>query len=98
MTEKTSPAPADAFDAAALDQSSGDKNGEKTGNADSTDRATERPRIAPRDQRVIWLLLAATFVVILNETIMSVALPKLMDDLLSAGGCCPPQRLWSVKS
>ncbi|MCI0156005.1 DHA2 family efflux MFS transporter permease subunit [Leifsonia shinshuensis] len=37
--------------------------------------------MAPRDQRVIWLLLAATFVVILNETIMSVALPKLMDDL-----------------
>jgi DHA2 family lincomycin resistance protein-like MFS transporter len=40
-----------------------------------------RQRIAPRDQRVIWLLLAATFVVILNETIMSVAIPKLMDDL-----------------
>ena len=38
-------------------------------------------RIAPRDQRVIWLLLAATFVVILNETIMTVAIPKLMDDL-----------------
>nr|WP_258046276.1 DHA2 family efflux MFS transporter permease subunit [Leifsonia shinshuensis] len=37
--------------------------------------------MAPRDQRVIWLLLAATFVVILNETIMSVAIPKLMDDL-----------------
>lgn len=38
-------------------------------------------RIAPRDQRVILLLLAATFVVILNETIMTVAIPKLMDDL-----------------
>lgn len=38
-------------------------------------------RIAPRNQRVIWLLLAATFVVILNETIMAVAIPKLMDDL-----------------
>ncbi|KQR54968.1 MFS transporter [Leifsonia sp. Leaf336] len=47
----------------------------------STDRVAERPSIAPRDQRVIWLLLAATFVVILNETIMSVAIPKLMDDL-----------------
>ncbi|MGN6429096.1 MAG: MDR family MFS transporter [Leifsonia sp.] len=34
-----------------------------------------------RDSRVIWLLLAATFVVILNETIMTVAIPKLMDDL-----------------
>lgn len=30
---------------------------------------------------MIWLLLAATFVVILNETIMTVAIPKLMDDL-----------------
>ncbi|MGH1526214.1 MDR family MFS transporter [Leifsonia sp. L25] len=40
-----------------------------------------QPRIAARDQRVIWLLLSATFVVILNETIMSVAIPKLMDDL-----------------
>lgn len=34
-----------------------------------------------RDSRVIALLLSATFVVILNETIMSVAIPKLMDDL-----------------
>ncbi len=82
MTEKTSPAPTDASDAAALDQSRGDTNGDtNTSNTHSTDRVTERPRIAPRDQRVIWLLLAATFVVILNETIMSVALPKLMDDL-----------------
>ncbi|AGW41923.1 albicidin efflux pump [Leifsonia xyli subsp. cynodontis DSM 46306] len=37
--------------------------------------------LSKRDSRVIWLLLAATFVVILNETIMTVALPKLMDDL-----------------
>ena len=36
---------------------------------------------ARRDKRVIALLLSATFVVILNETIMSVAIPKLMDDL-----------------
>ncbi|WP_376766130.1 DHA2 family efflux MFS transporter permease subunit [Arthrobacter mobilis] len=34
-----------------------------------------------RDRRVIRLLLAATFVVILNETIMSVALSELMADL-----------------
>jgi MFS transporter, DHA2 family, lincomycin resistance protein len=34
-----------------------------------------------RNQRVIWLLLAAAFVVILNETIMSVAIPRLMSDL-----------------
>lgn len=33
------------------------------------------------DQRVVWLLLAATFVVILNETIMNVALRVLMVDL-----------------
>ncbi len=37
--------------------------------------------LSKRDSRVIWLLLAATFVVILNETIMTVALPKLMNDL-----------------
>ncbi|WP_432264421.1 MDR family MFS transporter [Arthrobacter crystallopoietes] len=34
-----------------------------------------------RNNRVIRLLLAASFVVILNETIMSVALTELMDDL-----------------
>ncbi|HUH52471.1 MAG TPA: MFS transporter, partial [Microbacteriaceae bacterium] len=34
-----------------------------------------------RNTRVIWLLLAASFVVILNETIMSVAIPELMHDL-----------------
>ena len=39
------------------------------------------PRVERRNNRVIWLLLAATFVVILNETIMTVAIPKLMDDL-----------------
>jgi DHA2 family lincomycin resistance protein-like MFS transporter len=40
--------------------------------------ATDHTR---RNNRVIWLLLSATFVVILNETIMSVAIPRLMDDL-----------------
>lgn len=34
-----------------------------------------------KPERVIWLLLAASFVVILNETIMSVAIPELMTDL-----------------
>lgn len=34
-----------------------------------------------RNYRVIWLLLAASFVVILNETIMNVALRELMIDL-----------------
>ncbi len=34
-----------------------------------------------RNNRVIWLLLAATFVVFLNETIMGVAIPHLVVDL-----------------
>jgi DHA2 family lincomycin resistance protein-like MFS transporter len=43
-------------------------------------------RLASRDRKVIATLLVATFVVILNETIMGVALPVLMVDLnLSAG-------------
>ncbi|WP_460570014.1 DHA2 family efflux MFS transporter permease subunit [Humibacter soli] len=33
-----------------------------------------------RDSRVLWLLLVATFVVILNETIMSVAITDIMAD------------------
>ncbi|GAA1486918.1 MDR family MFS transporter [Brachybacterium fresconis] len=37
--------------------------------------------IAPRDRSVIILLLVSAFVVILNETILSVALPPIMDDL-----------------
>lgn len=36
---------------------------------------------SPEHNRVIWLLLAATFVVFLNETIMSVAMPHLVVDL-----------------
>ncbi len=35
----------------------------------------------PREQLAIWLLLASAFTVILNETIMGVALPRLMTDL-----------------
>jgi DHA2 family lincomycin resistance protein-like MFS transporter len=37
--------------------------------------------IAARDRLVIRLLLVATFVVILNETLMAVAIPRLMHDL-----------------
>lgn len=44
------------------------------------DSATEKV-FGPRERLAIWLLLASAFVVILNETIMSVALPKLMSDL-----------------
>ena len=73
MTEKTSPAP--SVDAGRLDRPSAPAG------ADAAASGASAARIAPRDQRVIWLLLAATFVVILNETIMTVAIPKLMDDL-----------------
>lgn len=38
-------------------------------------------RLDPRDRTVITVLLVSAFVVILNETIMSVALPVLMEDL-----------------
>lgn len=39
------------------------------------------PENAARNSRVIWLILAAAFVVILNETIMGVAIPHLVEDL-----------------
>jgi DHA2 family lincomycin resistance protein-like MFS transporter len=38
-------------------------------------------RLSPRDRSVIITLLVAAFVMILNETIMGVALPRLMADL-----------------
>ncbi len=45
------------------------------------------PRVSPRDRTVITILLISAFVVILNETIMSVALPRLMESLdVSASG------------
>lgn len=44
------------------------------------DRA-EGTSFSPRDRLVISILLISTFVVILNETIMAVALPRLMADL-----------------
>ncbi|WP_194395750.1 DHA2 family efflux MFS transporter permease subunit [Microbacterium atlanticum] len=37
--------------------------------------------LGPRESRVIWLLLAAAFVAILNETTMGVAIPHLIVDL-----------------
>lgn len=37
--------------------------------------------IAARNNLVIWVLLGSAFVVILNETIMNVALPRIMEDL-----------------
>lgn len=43
--------------------------------------AEETSRVNARNKLVISLLLVSTFVVILNETIMSVAIPVLMEDL-----------------
>ena len=42
--------------------------------------AAER-EFGAREQLAIWLLLGSAFVVILNETVMGVALPRLMTDL-----------------
>lgn len=39
------------------------------------------PLLPAQDARVIWLLLGAAFVAILNETTMGVAIPHLIDDL-----------------
>jgi DHA2 family lincomycin resistance protein-like MFS transporter len=39
------------------------------------------PALSRADSRVIWLLLGAAFVAILNETTMGVAIPHLIDDL-----------------
>ncbi|WP_082569145.1 DHA2 family efflux MFS transporter permease subunit [Microbacterium sp. Root180] len=50
-----------------------------TGSANLTAPAT--PTLGPRESRVIWLLLAAAFVAILNETTMGVAIPHLITDL-----------------
>jgi DHA2 family lincomycin resistance protein-like MFS transporter len=49
----------------------------------STAQLNERPEedLGARNRLVISLLLVSAFVVILNETIMSVALPRLMSDL-----------------
>ena len=44
------------------------------------------PDTAARNQLVINLLLVATFVVILNETLMAVAIPRLMHDLNVTAG------------
>ena len=39
------------------------------------------PQLSARDRAVVFTMLVATFVVILNETIMNVALPRLMSEL-----------------
>ncbi|TXK14206.1 multidrug efflux MFS transporter [Microbacterium saccharophilum] len=50
----------------------------------ATDTDTARPSqgvLSPEEGRVVWLLLAAAFVAILNETTMGVAIPHLIGDL-----------------
>lgn len=44
-------------------------------------RPAAAAEVSAADNRVIWLLLAAAFVAILNETTMGVAIPHLIDDL-----------------
>lgn len=75
MTEKTSPATDALIDPVADRTPAGAPGGAPAAGP------SDAVRMSRRDSRVIWLLLAATFVVILNETIMTVAIPKLMDDL-----------------
>ncbi|MDY0911119.1 DHA2 family efflux MFS transporter permease subunit [Microbacterium sp. CFBP9034] len=43
--------------------------------------AASTPMLRPEDSRIIWLLLGAAFVAILNETTMGVAIPHLITDL-----------------
>jgi len=44
-------------------------------------RGSASPILRVEENRVVWLLLAAAFVAILNETTMGVAIPHLIDDL-----------------
>ncbi|GAA1438341.1 DHA2 family efflux MFS transporter permease subunit [Leifsonia poae] len=90
VTENTSPAPEALADPASadlrVDGSAADaavRDGGTTRQASPAHTAPDftAPDHTKRNNRVIWLLLSATFVVILNETIMSVAIPTLIDDL-----------------
>lgn len=47
----------------------------------ATDQTASSSGITPEQNRVIWLLLVAAFVAILNETTMGVAIPHLIRDL-----------------
>ncbi|MGW9114439.1 MDR family MFS transporter [Microbacterium sp. NPDC055683] len=53
-------------------------------------RAQQQQGIDPRGMRVIWLLLIAAFVAILNETTMGIAIPHLNEDL----GLAPELGQW----
>ncbi|UVY82779.1 DHA2 family efflux MFS transporter permease subunit [Brachybacterium sp. NBEC-018] len=48
---------------------------------DTTAARAAQPEIDPQGMRVIWLLLVAAFVAILNETTMGIAIPHLNADL-----------------
>ncbi|GAB3601094.1 DHA2 family efflux MFS transporter permease subunit [Microbacterium tumbae] len=53
-----------------------------TGSVPTTKPAAKpAPMVSPSDMRVIWLLLVAAFVAILNETTMGIAIPDLNADL-----------------
>jgi len=59
-----------------------DRTAPPTAVVDPTSDAPDAPAtMSARDRLAVTLLLVSTFVVILNETIMGVALPRLMDDL-----------------
>ncbi|MBO3662279.1 MDR family MFS transporter [Microbacterium stercoris] len=53
----------------------------RTGSVPTPDIARALPQIDPAGMRVVWLLLIAGFVAILNETTMSIAIPHLNVDL-----------------
>ena len=52
-----------------------------TADTGSVPQASAAPLIPRKDMAVIWVLLAAAFVAILNETTMGMAIPHLIDDL-----------------
>lgn len=52
-----------------------------TGSITTSAKASAGPLLKPEESRVVWLLLAAAFVAILNETTMGVAIPHLIGDL-----------------
>lgn len=52
-----------------------------TGTGSTSVRTTPASSLRPEENRVIWLLLGAAFVAILNETTMGVAIPHLIEDL-----------------
>lgn len=56
----------------------------------TVDQTGTDPAIASRNRVALVLLLAAVFVVFLNETVMSVAIPSIQDDL----GILPTQGQW----